>query len=347
VDRYAPVTISGALTPFDATRFTDIRMGFKNMELTTFSPYSGKFAGYRIDKGKLNVDLHYAIDAARLNATHHVVIDQLELGERVDSVDAVKLPVKLIVALMKDKHGVIDLPIDISGSLDDPTFKVWPVIWKVVGNLFDRIASAPFTLLGRLAGGEGADERISHIAFAPGQAAVADPDQARLKGLAQALEQRPALSLEIPLVQAPDRDGPALSAARWRAALEATLKPAFKGDSAPSIETVLASPKLKRRLLEALYRQSFGGKPVIPRAARPAPGPGTSDPDGVADTWLEAQLRPRYAAGDADLQGLARARAAAVQSVIAADGKVAPERLFVVTAHPVVAGPIEMVLALR
>jgi uncharacterized protein involved in outer membrane biogenesis len=347
VDRYAPVTIAGTFNPFDATRFTDIRMGFQNMELTTFSPYSGKFAGYRIDKGKLTVDLHYLIDAARLNATHHVVIDQLELGERVDSADAVKLPIKLIVALLKDRNGVIDLPVDISGSLDDPNFRVWPVIWKVVGNLFDRIAGAPFTLLGKIVGGDGGGERLSHIAFAPGQAALPDAERAKLTGLARALAERPALGLDIPLTVAPDLDGPVLSEARYRAALEETRKSAFKGDRTPTMEAVTASPKLRRRLLEALYRQIEGHKPVFPAAPGPGAGGPKSDPDLAADLWLEAQLRPRFAADDAELQGLARDRALAVQTAMVEAGKVSPRRLFVVTARPLAAGPIEMTLALR
>ncbi|MDR3506295.1 MAG: DUF748 domain-containing protein [Caulobacteraceae bacterium] len=345
VDRYAPVTISGALNPFDAMRFTDIRMNFQNMELTSFSPYSGKFAGYRIDKGKLNVDLHYLINDLKLDATHHVVIDQLQLGDKVDSADAVKLPVKLIVALLKDRNGVIDLPIDISGSLDDPKFKVWPVIWKVVGNLFEKIATAPFSLLGKLVGG-GDGEAMSHIRFEPGVAPPPQAERAKLVSLAKALTERPALNLEIPMTEAPDLDGPVLSEARYRQVLAGALKVAFKGDKTPALETVLAAPKLKRRLLEALYRQSLGQKPVPPKSEAPTPGR-KLDPDQAANDWMEAALRPRFAVGETEIKRLAQARAEAVEAVLIDEGKIDPKRLFVVTAAPLAQGPIDMTLALR
>ena len=344
VDRYAPVIISGALDPFDTTRFTDIRMNFQNMELTTFSPYSGKFAGYRIDKGKLSIDLHYLIADRKLDATHHVVVDQLQLGDKVDSAEAVKLPIKLIVALLKDKNGVIDLPIDISGSLDDPKFRIWPVIWKVVGNLFGKIAASPFTLLSKLVGGGG--EEMGHIQFEPGQAVIAETERQKLLGLAKALTERPALSLEIPLTEAPDLDRPALSEVRYRDALAAAARTTFKGQGAPGLDAVLAAPKLKRRLLEAVYRQTIGQKPLPPKTPPPAAG-AKPDPDQVADDWLEAQLRPRFDAGDQAVQRLAQARAEAVEAVLMGGGSITPQRLFVVTAQPLDKGPIDMALALR
>ena len=106
VDRYAPVTIKGSLTPFDPMQSLDIATQFKQVELTTLTPYSGKFAGYRIRKGRLNLDLHYRINNGKLNAENKVLVEQLQLGEKVDSPDAVDLPIRLAVALLKDTQGL-------------------------------------------------------------------------------------------------------------------------------------------------------------------------------------------------------------------------------------------------
>jgi hypothetical protein len=313
------------------------------MELTSFSPYSGKFAGYRIDKGKLNVDLHYHIVDERLDATHHVVIDQLQLGDKVDSAQATHLPMKLIVALLKDRNGVIDLPIDISGSLDDPKFRVWPVIWKVVGNLFGKIAASPFTLLGDLVG-HGGGEAMGQIAFQPGSAALAPTETDKLAGLAKALDQRPALSLEIPGTVSPGVDGPALTDAAYRDALQSAYRLAFKRGGAPGLDKVLATPKLKRRLLETAYRQAFGEPPPKPEAG----GAAAADPDMRAAGALEAALRRRAAANDGHaLQALAQARALAVETALVQAGHVDPRRIFVVAAPPLGSGPVVMAVALR
>ncbi len=197
VDRYAPVSIRGQVNYFAANSYTDLAVTFHNIELTTFSPYSGKFAGYRIDRGKLSLDTSYHIVDRRLDARHHLVIDQLELGERVDSAQAVSLPVKLAVSLLKDRDGVIDLDLPVTGSIDDPSFALGKILWKVFVNLLEKAVAEPFALLGKLAGG---GEQLDFIDFAPGSAELDAANVARLAKLRDALAARPALRLDVPLV---------------------------------------------------------------------------------------------------------------------------------------------------
>lgn len=341
VDEFSPVKIDGQVNYFAAQSFTDVKMSFANMELTTFSPYSGKFAGYRINKGKLNVDLSYHIDDQKLDANHRVVINQLELGEKVDSADAVKLPVKLIVALLKDRRGVIDIPIAISGTLDDPKFKIWPVIWKVVGNLMVKIVTSPFALLGSLGGG---GEELEYVDFAPGATALDAAGKQKLGELAKALNERPALNLEIPMPVSPPVDKPALVETRFERQLAqaAGARLGKKAAKAGAVEAELAEPKTRRAVLEELYRQQLGAKPDIPKPEAKA------DADRLAIAWLEEKLRAHIAVSDQDLAQLGKARAEAVQAALLAGGQVAPSRVFVVAAPPLgeTAAPVRMKLSL-
>ena len=121
VDAFSPVSISGEVNVLSAALYTDLALSFRNMELSTFNPYSGKFAGYNITKGKLTTELHYKVEGRKLDAQHHITIEQLEFGEKTASKDAVSLPIKLAVALLKDRNGVIDLDLPVTGTLDDPT----------------------------------------------------------------------------------------------------------------------------------------------------------------------------------------------------------------------------------
>jgi hypothetical protein len=217
VDRYAPALISGEVNPLAAEVYSDLHLNFRNLEMTTANPYSGHFAGYRIEKGKLNVDLNYRIDKRRIDAHNKFVIDQLQLGEKVDSPDATSLPVRLAVALMKDRHGVIDIDLPVTGSLDDPKFRVGPLIWKAFVNLIVKAATAPFALLGSLFGG---GDEVNQLLFTPGSAALDETAQTRLTALRKGLVERPGLSLEVPTGwSAADRE--ALLDARLPAAVEA------------------------------------------------------------------------------------------------------------------------------
>ena len=219
VDRYAPAVISGEMNLLAASAYSDMKLDFRNIELTSITPYSGYFAGYQIRKGKLSVALTYRIQDRKLDAGHHIVVDQLELGDKVDSPEATTLPVRLAVALLKDRNGVIDLQLPVTGSLDDPKFRLGPIIWKVFVNLIVKAATAPFSLIGSLFGGN--DEQINQIAFEPGSAVLTELGTQRLAALSKGMTDRPGLQIEVPAAYAAQLDRPALQQAQLQLRLQA------------------------------------------------------------------------------------------------------------------------------
>lgn len=184
--------ISGSLNPVVRPLALDIRAKADDLELAPLSPYAGKYAGYAIERGKLGMDVHYKIDGdGRLDASNQVVLHQLTFGDKVDSPDAISLPVRLAVALLKDRNGVIDINLPISGSLSDPQFSLGGLIFKVIVNLIGKVLTAPFALLGGGAGGD----RLDMVEFVPGTALLAEGAQATLAKVASALLDRPSLLL--------------------------------------------------------------------------------------------------------------------------------------------------------
>ena len=189
----ALLDISGQFNPTVQPPALDIRAKATDLELAPLSPYAGKYAGYAIERGKLSMDVAYHIDAAgKLDAKNQVVLNQLTFGERVESPSATQLPVLLAVALLKDRNGVIDINLPVSGTLDDPQFSVGGIIVKVIVNLLTKALTAPFALL---AGG-GADD-VSQVKFVPGTARIADGGQQVLAKVASALLDRPSLTMTV------------------------------------------------------------------------------------------------------------------------------------------------------
>lgn len=262
VDQYAPVSIKGSLTPFDPLQSLDIATSFRQVELTTLTPYSGKFAGYRIRKGRLNLDLHYRIEQGRLNAENKVVLEQLQLGEKVDSPDAVDLPVRLAVALLKDSKGTISIELPVQGNLNDPEFSVMPIVWQTLRNLVVRAAQAPFKFIAGLAGGGDAD--LSHVAFASASSELDGNARKTLDTLAAALVERPALRLEVEGMANAAIDGPMLAEQRLQQEFRETQYRILqrRGDKVPPdpaeirIETSEEAP-----LLEGIYRSRLNQQP--------------------------------------------------------------------------------------
>ncbi|MFN3543963.1 MAG: DUF748 domain-containing protein [Thiobacillus sp.] len=195
VDDYGSARVRGAIEPFRATEFTDLKLTFRNLEMTHLTPYSGKFAGRKIDSGKLSVDLEYKIKARQLAGENKFIVNRLKLGERVDSPDAMKLPLDLAIALLQDSNGVIDLDLPVSGNLDDPQFSYGKIIWKAIVNVLTKIVTAPFRALGSLLGVNA--EKFEAVGFDPGSSVLLPPEKEKLMTLVDALAKRPVLALTI------------------------------------------------------------------------------------------------------------------------------------------------------
>jgi uncharacterized protein involved in outer membrane biogenesis len=251
VDEYGSARIRGSLQPFQATDFTDLTLAFHNLEMNHLTPYSGKFAGRKIDSGKMSVDLEYKIKQRQMSGENKFVINKLKLGERVQSPDAVNLPLDLAIAILEDSDGNIDLDLPVSGNLDDPQFSYGKIIWKAITNVIGKIVTAPFRALGHLLGIS--SEKMEALAFDPGSATLAPPELEKLKHLADAMSKRQSLQLTLVPTYDPEADRKALqeNTLRRDVAQEAGLK--LKADESPGpIDT--RNPKTQDAIL-ALFRE--------------------------------------------------------------------------------------------
>ncbi|MCQ4277553.1 DUF748 domain-containing protein [Pseudomonas stutzeri] len=320
VDRYAPVSIEGSLTPFEPLQSLDITTRFKQVELTTLSPYSAKFAGYRIRKGRLNLDLHYRIQQGQLNAENEVVLEELQLGEKVDSEQAVDLPIRLAVALLKDSSGTIALKIPVQGDLKNPQFDVVPIIWQTLRNLVVKAAKSPFKFLGGLVGRDQAD--LSQILFPPGSSELDSAARSNLDTLASALKERPVLRLEIEGMSAPAVDGPLL-AEQW---LEREYQQTWykvlqrRGDTVPADPAMLEiSEDEKAAMLEGIYRSRLQQQP---------PTEWQSLDEDTRTLQLQQAIVSSRESSTALLRRLSRARAASIKDYLVDNTGLAADRVF-------------------
>jgi len=318
VDQAAPVEVRGTIQPFARDLALDLTGKARDVDLPPLSPYAIKYAGYGIEKGKLSFDVHYRIEDRKLAAQNQIVLDQLVFNrERVESPTATKLPVLLAVSLLKDRNGVIDIRLPISGSLDDPKFSVGGLIVQVIVNLITKAITAPFALLSAAFGG---GEELSTIPFAAGSAAFGPEAQKRVDTLSKALADRPGLKLDIGGRADPAGDREALRRASVESAMkrEKLKKLASEGSAPASVEAVTIGADERVRWLTAAYREA-------PIKDRPRNVIGMLK--DVPPAEMEAMLLANATVDDEALRQLANARAQAVKDALVAKG-VAGERLF-------------------
>ena len=335
VDRYSPAHIGGEANLLSAALYTDITMSFKDIDLTIVNPYSGHFVGYKIDKGKLSVDVSYKIDQRKLDAKQHFVVDQLELGERVESPDAIHAPVKLAVALLKDRNGVIDIDLPMTGSIDDPKFRLGPIIWKAFVNILVKAATAPFALLGHLFGG---GEHMNVVEFAPGSAELDKGAQDQLAALVKSLKERPQLKLDVPITYWKELDRAQLAASKLHGELAARVAGTRAGKKHPQSagEESFADPEKHYQLLLEQFKDTMGKDVQLPESVQAVQSAKHKEtpPYEQAITDLDAALIGHIEVTDADLVSLGKDRAKAIQDALLAGGEIEPARVFIVDTPP-------------
>ncbi len=362
-DGVGPLSVTGKINPFSPTLTNTVKISLKDMDLTPTSAYSGKFAGYRIAQGKLSLDLDYEIVGKDLKSKNVITLDRFRFGEKVESPDATHLPVKLAVAILKDREGKIVLDVPIDGNLNDPKLRISKVVVRAVENILVKVATSPFSLLGAAFGG--ASEELGYQDFAPGSAELSAAGKEKLKALAKSLVEKPALALEIVGSVDPDADREGLQ----RAAIDREIKQRVwqrlsKVEQArTNLDDIVVLPGKRPRWIEKFYSEAVVKKIITPEmiaantnvaayaaelarnkpqakgAALLAQAGALAEKKAAAKKAYQTKLDPRPTPNEAvlmatfpvtpeALQTLASARAKAVQDYLLMNCKVDAFRLF-------------------
>jgi uncharacterized protein involved in outer membrane biogenesis len=308
----APITITGHAMPLRSDLDTDVILKIQGADLTDFTPYTGKYLGYTVQKGKLVLDAHLRIERRNLKMENTVKLDQFYLGEKVPSPEATGLPVKLGLAILRDRKGVIGFDLPIEGSLDDPNVKYGKLVWKAIFNLLGKIATSPFTLIGKLFGSEAGD--LSNVTFVPGEAALDAAATTKLQALAKALQERPELRLEAEGGVDEGQDGGALRKVALEALLRRTRAQGLKLTEEAPVPTAE-----RERWLKAAFDAAFPAPKEI-KGAQPTPPPPPAE--------MEQRLLGAQKVDPADLAQLVDTRAKAVLAWLLDTGKADPTRVF-------------------
>jgi hypothetical protein len=313
-----PLEIVGKINPSSDNFFVDLTAKFRGMDLSPMTPYSGKYIGYTIEKGKLSLDVKYLIVNKKLESQNKIFFDQFTLGDKVESKDAVQLPVKLAISLLKDRDGKIDLDIPVSGNLDDPEFSVWKIIMKVLKNILVKAATAPFALIGSLFGG---GEDLSYIEFDYGIARVNDENLKKIDNMVKALSGKPSLQIEITGYSDAENDPEGLKTYYLNQKVKAQkLQKSGKKGKEISVDDVTIEPDEYEKYLTLAYKAAKFPKPrTMVGLLKKLPVP-----------EMEKLMLTNTKITEDDLRALANQRAVTVKELITKSGQVTADRIFII-----------------
>ncbi|MBK1682808.1 DUF748 domain-containing protein [Rhodoferax fermentans] len=320
----ATLEVLGKINPLVQPMVLDIQGKVRDLELAPLSTYSARYAGYGIERGKLSVDVAYKVQPdGQLTASNQLVLNQLRFGDAVPGATR-SLPVKLAVALLADRNGVIDLNVPISGSLNDPQFRLMPIVFKVIGNLILRAVTAPFSLIANLFGGSGGEE-LSTVSFDAGSALLNEAAKTSLDKVAKVLQERPALKMTVVGTASLEAEREAYKRQQLQALVLGEKRRALPATQVQATATpITVSVEEYPQLLKRVYRRGDFPKP------RNLIGL-TKD---IPVEEMEALLLTHLDASESAMQALALKRGVVVRDYLASQ-KLPPERLFLGAAKAV------------
>ena len=319
IDEYAPIKIDGAINPLKQDLFLNVTYSLSNLELSPLSPYTGKYIGRMIEKGKLSTEVTYKIDKKEINAQNRILLDQFTLGQTVDSKDALKLPVGVAIALLKDRNGQINVNLPVSGRTDDPAFGFGKPLLKALQNLIVKAATSPFDLVSSVVGG---GEELRYIEFDAASSTITDGSSQKLAAVKKLMFERPALNMDISGYVDANVDRDALADILFSRKLKLRKLNKDASPDMASVDALVLTPEEKQKLLKKIYAEELLSDPEKGSGLKPL-----KDPTLTIEE-MTSLLRREITVSDAEMRLLALQRAREVKNHLLTDGSISPDRLF-------------------
>ena len=318
IDGSAPLAVNGSMNLLGERFLADLDLDLSNVSLSPFTAYSGKYIGYAISKGKFFLDSQVVIKGSELESDHSLLLDQFTLGESVESPQAVNAPVKLGIALLKNRKGEIRIDKSVGGDLSDPEFTVGDMVMRVFVNVLIKAAKSPFAILGAMFDWRGDD--INRISFEPGASSLDEKSEEKLQTLAKALYERPELNVDVLGRADASRDRAALREIRFRRLLREQKYQAM--NEAEKADTNIADVRISQEEYSTYLWEAYKKAPMD------RPENASGDPKKLPREELEERLRASVSVSGEALRQLASERGKKVLDFLRENGPVDPERLF-------------------
>jgi hypothetical protein len=179
-----------------------INYSIEKMRISDFNPYSKFYVAHAFVEGSLFYNSTNSIRNGKLKSTNVMSIKKIEVSKKMKGVGLYEMPLRLAIAILRDRKGNIELDIPVEGDLKDPTYKLGKLIWQIVKNLVVKAATAPFDLLAKAFGGS--EEDIKFVRFEYLQKQFEGRQMKSLDLISKALTEKP--ELKVALVQVASRD---------------------------------------------------------------------------------------------------------------------------------------------
>ncbi len=173
----------------------DVDLSIKGLFLNRFSPYGRYYTAHPFMEGITTYTTTSSIKDSYLKSTNTIFVEKIKVGKKRKTNSGYSLPMKLVVALIRDIDGNVSLEIPIEGPINDPKYKFGKVIWKVIKNIFVKLATSPFRALSNALSLN--EDDLEHLYFDSGQIGLGPPQLKSLNSIASVLNNKKEFIIKL------------------------------------------------------------------------------------------------------------------------------------------------------
>lgn len=182
----------------------DLKYEISSLMVPDFNPYSVQYIAYPFPRGAFNYEGSLVIVNRQLSSENKIVIEKIYIGEKVKNTTAIGLPVKLALAILRDRNGDIRFNVPVTGDLNDPKVKIGRIILDILKNIVVKAATAPYDLLAAAFGGN--EEDYKSIRYDYLQVNLDEKQENQLARIATILTDKPELNVTFTQVASPEKE---------------------------------------------------------------------------------------------------------------------------------------------
>jgi len=193
--------VRGQLGALGGPTFMDATADLRDMAIPRTNPYLRHYTAWTAQHGRLTTTLSVRVNGDALQARTQTQLGGLQVA-RVPGDDTTEkrtgLPLGMVAALLKDRHGNINLALPVGGRLNDPRFDLHDAIWGAVRTVAVKTIAAPVGWIGRVRltrDSKIEDIEIDPVSFAAGGDELTREAAERVGRIAAFMKERPDVQM--------------------------------------------------------------------------------------------------------------------------------------------------------
>ncbi len=145
IQPYSNLAITLSMNPKDSNDF-NIYYNLEKFPATMLNPYLISSTSFPLDRGTIELKGNWNVSNGNISSQNHLSIVDPRVTKKIKNNGTGWIPMRLVMAFVRERGNVIDYEIPITGNINNPQFHLNDVIMDVLKNIFVKPVTTPYRM---------------------------------------------------------------------------------------------------------------------------------------------------------------------------------------------------------